>query len=469
MASIIPGYAYDIFISYRQKDNKHDGWVSEFVKNLKGELESTFKEADGVMDAILLHLSKIKELRVMSRTSVEQYRGTTKTTHQIGQELGVEYLLEGSFQKIGDDAKLIVQLIKAREESHIWADAYNRNWKDIFTVQSEVAQTIASELHAVITPEEKQILEKPPTTNLEAYDAFLQGQFFYEKAVDIRSEKAIYWFKESIRLDSTFALPWTYLSMCYWRLSSSALATEFKDSKRAAEKALELDPSSATAIVNLGEILDNEYDFEGAEEKIKLALRMDPDNPYVLRNAGRLYTKLGKAEESIYYCTRALQIDPLNRTALNYMALAYLCAGKFSETKSTISKIEALGYPRQDQTFYILLLEEGKLEEVIRNAEGIEKNTVSEIAMAAAYFKSGNKNKAEIICARLMEQVNYSYFWLAFAYAYGDNPDQVCNLLEKSFAAKEIEFTYLGVNPAFKEIRKDPRIRRLLKQMKFPG
>jgi len=119
--------------------------------------------ADGTMDAILLHLQKFSDLRVLSRTSVEQYRGTKKTTHAIGQELGVAYLLEGSFQKSGNNIRLIVQLIKAsKKEDHAWANEYDRNWTDIFSVQSEVAQTIAGELHTIITPSEKELIKKVP-------------------------------------------------------------------------------------------------------------------------------------------------------------------------------------------------------------------------------------------------------------------------------------------------------------------
>jgi len=131
--------------------------------------------ADGMMDAILLHLSQVGDLRVRSRTSTEQYRNTDKAIPEIGRELGVEYLLEGSFQKSGDNVKLIVQLIRTGTDDHIWSNEYDRKWNDIFSVQSEVAKTVVKELKIIIKPEEEDLIEETPTDNLQAYDYYLLG------------------------------------------------------------------------------------------------------------------------------------------------------------------------------------------------------------------------------------------------------------------------------------------------------
>jgi Predicted integral membrane protein len=439
-------------------------------KSLSNDPEKQYL-ADGMMDAILLHLQKFKDLRVVSRTSVEQYRETRKTSHVIGQELGVAYLLEGSFQKSGDNVRLIVQLIKAgKVEGHAWANKYDRNWNDIFSVQSEVAQAIAGELHTIITPQEKQLIEKTPTANLSAYDAYLQGHFFYEKNDTAEDGKAIFWFKESIKFDSTFALPWTYLSMCYWRMTYNANSARFKEAKRVAEKALELDSTSGTTIVNMAEILDNEYDFEGAEEKIKLALKIDPNNPYVLRNAGRFYTKLGRADESISFCNQALQNDPNNSTALLYLGIAYFYSGRSTEAWTTLKKSDELEYKELHQyLYYQLLLEEDKIEEVVKEPRFEKDDNTRNVALAAVNFKLNHKNIAEKLCADLIEKNIPGYaYWIAYVHTYGDEPEKVYLWLERSFAAKEIQFTYLGVDPAFKKFRNEPRVKKLLQKMKFP-
>jgi TolB-like protein len=427
---------------------------------------------NGIMEEILTKLQTIKDIRVISRTSVEQYRNKVKSIPEIAKELGVNYIVEGSGQKYGNAFRLRVQLIMAAKEGHLWAESYEQDIaesKDIFKIQSKIAQAIATELEAVITPQEKQLIEMTPTANLAAYDAYLKGHFFYEKDNNIENEKAISWFKESIKLDSTFALPWTYLSMCYWRLATTADRPEFKESKLTAERALILDPTSGPAIVNMAEILDNEYDFEGAEEKIELALKIDPNNQYVLRNAGRFYTILGKPDESISLCNRALQNDPDNPTALLYLATAYFYADRLTEAGVTLKKYHELEYKGLSYIYYQLLLEEGNIDKIVKEPSFEEDDNARNVALAAVNFKLGHKNVAEKLCAELSgKNIKNCAYWIAFAHAYGDELEEVCSWLERSHASKEKQLTYLGVDPAFKKFRNEPRIKKLLQKMKFP-
>ena len=212
-------------------------------------------QADGVMDAILLHLSKIKDLRVMSRTSVEQYRDTKKTIPEICGEMGVSYVLEGSFQKSGNQIRLIVQLIQAGMEGHIWANNYDREWKDIFNVQSEVAEKVARELQAVITSEEMERIEKVPTTSLNADDFYKQGkaQFsLYEmdksnKGVLDKAEKL---YHRALEFDSTYALAYAGLAEIYSEkhLWEGFVSENVLDSQLIlANKALRYDPHLSEA------------------------------------------------------------------------------------------------------------------------------------------------------------------------------------------------------------------------------
>jgi TolB-like protein len=247
--------------------------------------------ADGMMDAILLHLSKIEDLRVMSRTSVEQYRGTIKTTRSIGQELDVEYLLEGSFQKFGEDVRLIVQLIKTSEESHVWANEYNSKWSEIFFIQGEVAQTIARELHAEITPEEKQLIEKIPTTDTTAYNLYLKANDYYNEYL------------------KTFDLSF------------------YQNADRLYNAALDIDPAFAKAYVGLANLIWGNQFSEGYFSEsfldsclvlINIALSFDDqlDEAYFLK--GRYYQENGHFDEALYNYDKALKINPNYYSAYQY-------------------------------------------------------------------------------------------------------------------------------------------------------
>ncbi|MCX6328085.1 MAG: tetratricopeptide repeat protein [Bacteroidia bacterium] len=446
--------------------------VLPFINDSPDDNEENTPFINGLMEEILINLQAIKEFRVPGRTSVEKYRNDPqKSIPEIARELGVNYIVEGSCQKYGNTLRLRVQLIKATgKEDHLWANSYQqeiKETKDVFAIQSQIAKAIATELEAVITPREIQKIEKTPSANLEAYDAYLKGLFFYEKDLSAETPKAISWFKEAIRLDSSFSMPWTYLSMCYWRSATTADSPQFKEAKLANIRALDLDPESGIALVNMAEILDNEYNFEAAEEKIKQALKSDPENQYVLRNAGRLYTKLGKGDESISYCNQALQNDPNNPTALYYLAYAYFYAGRLQEARTVVTKSHELEYKELSTLYYQILLEEGNFERIIKEPSYEGNNEAGNVAIAASNFALGYKNKAEEQCSNLKERKMRAY-WIAFIYAFGNESDKVYEWLDKSYNLKEKEFTFIGVDPAFKKFRADPKFKQLVQKLKFP-
>lgn len=275
--------------------------------------------ADGMMDAITLHLSKIRDLRVMSRTSVEQYRETRKTTRQIGKELDVEYLLEGSFQKVGENAKLIVQLIKANEESHAWGNEYNSKWSDVFSLQSEVAQTIARELGAAITPEEKQKIEIIPTTSLTAYDFYQRS---YDELIDFiqkgslqslqRTEELAH---KALEYDSAFAKAYVILANVYcwrsWIFSDKFLSENYLDSALIlSDKALSFDKQLPEAYFSRAIYYNNAGNPRQAIIEFDKAIKYNP-------NFSAAYEWLGMVVylTSIYYSDYVKGLECLHKAA----------------------------------------------------------------------------------------------------------------------------------------------------------
>jgi TolB-like protein/AraC-like DNA-binding protein/tetratricopeptide (TPR) repeat protein len=264
-------------------------------KYLGGESDKQYL-ADGTMDDILVHLSKIKDLRVVSRTSVEQYRKTDKTSKTIGRELDVKYLLEGSFEMTGTQVRLILQLINTSNDSHVWSDIFDRDWKDIFSIQSEVAEVVAKRLQAVITPEEQQLIRKTPTSNLTAYDYYIKGKNELEKnefsskgdAIALKNAQLL--FQKALELDSTFALAYTGLAAInykkyYWK---TYLSGNFMDSVLIlANKALAYDTQCAEAFYFRGLVFSETSKPEEALKEIDQAIQLNPNDweAYALRSS----------------------------------------------------------------------------------------------------------------------------------------------------------------------------------------
>lgn len=257
------------------KDNIKDKSIAVLpFKYLSNDTLNQY-QADAMMNAIHLNLSKIKDLRVITRTSVEQYRNSDKTVVTIGREQNVAYLLEGSFQKEENQIQLIVQLIRTKDEHLVWSDNYDRRWEDIFSVQSEVSETVAGELQAAITPEEVQLIRKVPTINLTAYDYYQRGNEQLTKMwVDIigdfkTAEKAQKFFFKALELDSIFALAYSGLAISYYAMymTSGMKSDNYVDSMfLLANKALSLDPQLVEAISTRG-------DYYGAIGKPDLAMK----------------------------------------------------------------------------------------------------------------------------------------------------------------------------------------------------
>jgi TolB-like protein len=300
-------------------------------KSLSDDPEKQYL-ADGMMDAILLHLSKIEDLRVMSRTSVEQYRKTDKASNVIGQELGVAYLLEGSFQKYGDNARLIVQLIKTGKEGHVWAKDYDRNWNDVFSVQSEVAQTIARELHAEITPEEKQLIEKIPTANLTAYDFYLKGNDYWSKS---EYSLALDMYSQAIQYDSLFTAAYAQrakLHLYFYHDKLEGWEGHDLKAKEDIKKGNLLNPELPEVKLAMAVAyyyLDRDYD--NALKIIEELKAEGPNMADLYFYSAAILRRQGKWEESISEYKIGIQLDPFNADNIGSLGDTYFLSHQYDK------------------------------------------------------------------------------------------------------------------------------------------
>ena len=310
------------------------------------EEKSSAYFAEGIQDEILTRLSKIADLKVISRTSTQRYKSAPENLPEIARQLGVAHILEGSVQKQGDAVHVTVQLIKAANDSHVWADSFDRKLTDIFLVESEIAKAVADQLQLHLTGREKQVIAAKPTDNPEAYDAYLRGVAYTMKTQNtpVNYLGAQQYFKEAVRLDPKFALAWALLSYVdargYHTTNLQPTAKLREEARQAFETALALD-------LNLGEawVAQGYYnygctnDFEAAVHCYEQARKSLPNSSLIPQSLAFVARDRGQWEQSEFYFNEAERLDPRNANLLTRHAQFYIATRRFPEALRKLEQI----------------------------------------------------------------------------------------------------------------------------------
>jgi serine/threonine protein kinase len=313
------------------------------LENLSDDKENAFF-ADGVQDELLSNLSKIKDLKVISRTSVMQYKsGTKRNLKEIAQQLGVSNVVEGSVRRSGDRVRVSVQLIDARTDRHLWGENYDRTLADSLSLQGELATEIASAVGATLSPQEKARLEARPTNNPAAYDAYLRARAIpvdWGFALKGDIESAIRLYEQAVGLDPNFTLAWAYLSIAQkqsgWKeIFGPAQRERAKDSLN---HALALDPNLPEVHLARGY---NEHDDTRALAEFRQAEQGLPNSADVIEAVARVHRALGHWDEAVADLRRVIELDPRNISASNNLALTYCAMRRFSEALATLDRVLA--------------------------------------------------------------------------------------------------------------------------------
>jgi TolB-like protein/class 3 adenylate cyclase/Tfp pilus assembly protein PilF len=294
--------------------------------------------ADGIQDEILTRLSKIADLKVISRTSTQHYKSAPENLHEIGRQLGVAHILQGSVQKSGDIVRVNVQLIKAANDSHLWADTFDRKLTDILSVESEVARAIADQLRAKLTGREEQVIAAKPTDNPEAYDAYLRGLAYTLKTQNTPANAigAQKYLREAVRLDPKFALSWALLSYVdsdgYTSLSLQPTVALREEARQAAETALTLQPNLGEAVLAKGYYhYSCLKDYDTAVGYFEQARQLLPNSSRIPESLAYVERRRGQWDRSESYFNEAERLDPRNVSILTQHALSYMELRRFPE------------------------------------------------------------------------------------------------------------------------------------------
>ncbi len=434
--------------------------------------------SNGLTESVVNNLSQLSGLKVMSRNSAFRFRDDQTNTRNIASQLGVETLVTGDVQQLGDKFIINVRLIDGRDDSQIWGNQYVRTSGDMIAAQNEIARAVAQNLQLKLSPSDTQLLNKVYTENAEAWQLYQRGRLSVFKLTAPEVQKGIEYFRQAIEIDPTYALAYVGLSEAY---RSEALAGErdpeecFPKAKVAAQKAIDIDGGLAEAYGSLA-VSSFWYDWDWAvsEEQNKRALELNPNSSPTHLFYAHLLSNTGRHSEALAAIKRARELDPLSPFANALEGQLLLHAGKPDEALDRLKKTFEL-----DENFYFphmfaasVYIEKGLFEQAISEARLASKlapnQTMSDVYLAYALAKFGRREESLAILDKLTERSKIRFVPPAhFAMLYNGvgETDKAFEWLEKGFKARDAKMTFLKVEPKWNNLRSDPRFVDLMKRM----
>jgi TolB-like protein/Flp pilus assembly protein TadD len=427
---------------------------------------------DAITDEIILELQKIKEFdRVLSRSSTMQYKDNRPTIPEIAEKLGVNYIIEGSIQRHKEDISIRVQVIRAKNEDHVWADEYDGRWEDIFSIQDEIAFKVANELKTVLSPEEIEQIEKKPTENPEAYNLYLKGRYFWNYRTEETLLKAIEFFIQAVKQDSNYALAYVGLADSYamlpWYALPSNPAYSLK-AEQAALKALEIDNSLAEAHASMGHINYNAWKFETAEKEYLKAIELDSEYATAHHWYAMLLNCKGRYDQAINEILKARNLDPLSLVINRNVGVIYISARQYDNAIEALNKVIEIDpeFPHLQHNLARAYLYKGMYENAL---SAIQKNEDKfKVWRGIIYAQMGHLDKANQILDELIldsKSIYISPFDLALLHFSLGSEEQGFSSLEKAYEIHDLRLEGIRCYPELDEFSSNPRFNDLLKKM----
>jgi serine/threonine protein kinase/Tfp pilus assembly protein PilF len=449
------------------------------LANLSGDSAEDYF-ADGMTEAMITELAQISGIRVISRTSVMQYKGGKKSLPEIARELHVDSVLEGSILRSGEKVRITAQLIQAVPERHLWAKSYDSDLRDIMAVQSEVARSVAGEIRVKLTASEEARLQKSRPVNPEAHDAYLRGVYFRRKGSLENIEKARQYFEQALDKDPLYAPAYAALADYYSVLPfyTGARRDEvLPKAKAAVARAIELDDSLAEAHASLAYIYTYyDWDWAHGDQEFQRALQLNPNDAAVRHRYSRYLSSLGRIDEALREIKHEQELDPLSQVARANVGMIYYFGRQYDSAIKPLNDVLKED-PKFDTAYWGLGLiyeQKGMPAEAVTQMEKAaalspDPNTMA--SLAHAYAIAGQKQKAVKILQELEGQTkkeNISGYQFAVIYAGLGEQDKALAELEKAFKERSTLLGYIRMDPRFDSIRSDIRFIDLQRRIGLP-
>jgi eukaryotic-like serine/threonine-protein kinase len=445
------------------------------LQNLSGDPEQEYF-ADGLTEALISDLAKIRALKVISRTSAMRYKGTKESLPDIARALGVDAVVEGSVLRSGERVRITAQLIDAASDRHLWSESYERDVRDVLALQREVARAIAREVQVALTPEEQAGLGKTRPVDAEAYQLHLKGRYMWNKRSREGFDKALQLFQEAIDKDPAYAPAYSGLADTYGVLASVGYDVlpeheAMPKARAAALRALDIDPNLAEAHASLAWVKHRyDWDWPAAEREFKLATSLNPGYATAHQWHSELLSTLGRHDEGLEVARRARDLDPLSLIINHNVARRLYFARRFDEAVAESKKTLEMD-PQFRVARVMLGLEHAALGRFKEAAGEFEASGAGSLA-GYAYGRSGRTAEALEVLSRLRTDAQSGHVpptYFMFVHLGLGQKEEALAWLEKGFAARSDYMIYLGVDPILDPLRGEPRFQDLLRRVGLPA
>jgi TolB-like protein/Flp pilus assembly protein TadD len=445
-------------------------------ENLTGDHNKEYL-ADGLTEETISQLGRLnpEELGVIARTSVMGYKHKDERLDQIGRDLSVQYVVENSLRESGDHIRLTAQLIQVKDQTHLWSQDYDYLAKDILNVQDDVAKAVAHEIGLRLTSKQQAELAQPHPVNPEAFDAYLQGHYYFERDSDKDTEMAAKYFERATQLDPSYALAWVGLSRARnWQVNVNLIPAEegHRLAREAVEQALALNPNLAEAHAQMGRIQQQvDFDWVGADTSIQRALALEPGDPEFVRLAAVSATILGRLDVALPLNRRAVDLDPLNANSWEQLAETEISMGRLDEAVADCKKAlelnpDVVAAHKNLSEIYVI---QGRPQDALPEIKLVRYDLVRAFLYPIAYYALGRKKESDVALGDLIAKYHDHADLIAQVYAFRNQSDEAFEWLDRAYAQRNSGLIKTKVDPLLNSLHSDPRFAAFLKKLNLPN
>jgi len=446
-------------------------------ENLTGDPNKEYL-ADGLTEETISQLGRLnpEQLGVIARTSVMGYKHKDERLDQIGRDLSVQYVLENSLRESGNHIRLTAQLIQVKDQTHLWSQDYDYPLKDILSVEDDVAKAVTREVRLRLSSQQRADLARSRPVNPDAFDAYLQGYYFFQRNTDKDTDMAAKYYERATQLDPSYALAWVGLSRVRnWQANIGVIPADegHRLAREAVERALALHPNLAEAHAQMGRIKQQvDLDWAGADASIQRAIALEPGDPDIVRSAAASAAILGRFDEALALGHRAVDLDPLNAESWESLGEIEFFMGQLGEAAADGKK--ALELSPDVWSSHALLsqiyITQGRPQDALPEIELVRSDLIHAFLYPMAYYALGRKKESDAALSELIAKYHEGgAYQIAQVYAFRNQSDEAFEWLDRAYAQRDGGLVITKVDPLLKGLHKDPRYAAFLKKLNLPA